>query len=444
MPASARFVLPLSLAALAAGCLAPGLDPAGGVDLAGGSLSFTPLALIDDVRAGGEPVIQITPRGTILVAAHPGWTHVRPPPGPNLVAPAEAQSYLWRSTDNGSTFAPVAAIGGAPAGPKGPWVGVSDPDFAVDAEGRVYFTDLGGLAYTSVLRSDDDGATWTLGNPVMPGPVDRQWLAAYGSDVWFVANYFQEERVLKSSDGGITWTRVGASHCGGDVWADPLDGTLYQGCGNAIDVSTDGGATWEVREVPDSQNDYRAFAEPLTDSAGTVYTTWTTRVEESEETEIWLASSKDKGATWSAPVAVSRPLGLHGTHFWPWLVVGDPGRVAVAWLGTENATDPAIATGDWFVYQATILAADTDAPVVTAARATDAVHVGPICQGGTGCQADPESTGDRRLGDFFEAAVDAEGRVHIVVASTTLVEDTIAHPAYVRQEGGPLLRASAS
>ncbi|MEA3200521.1 MAG: hypothetical protein QOE90_1949 [Thermoplasmata archaeon] len=67
---------------------------------------------------------------------------------------------------------------------------------------------------------------------------------------------------------------------------------------------------------------------------------------------------------------------------------------------------------------------------------------GHICQGGTGCQADPSPNGDRRLGDFFEAAVDAKGYVHVVYA--VALGDSISHPGYSRQTSGVSLLSGAA
>lgn len=72
-------------------------------------ISFTEPLIIDETRAGGEPVIAITHNGTVLVSAHPGWTHYHPSQDPThlgteLLEPASGQSYLWRSTDDGATW----------------------------------------------------------------------------------------------------------------------------------------------------------------------------------------------------------------------------------------------------------------------------------------------------------------------------------------------------
>lgn len=50
--------------------------------------TFIAPAIIDPVRSGGEPVIFFTPQDTRFVAAHLGYTHVTPLPGPEVLAPA--------------------------------------------------------------------------------------------------------------------------------------------------------------------------------------------------------------------------------------------------------------------------------------------------------------------------------------------------------------------
>ncbi|MFA5860656.1 MAG: sialidase family protein [Candidatus Thermoplasmatota archaeon] len=425
--------------ALLVGCVgAPGstdAPPSASSPTTSGGLSFT-VKLIDDVRAGGEPVIQVTQKGTLLVGAHPGWTHTRYPPSADLVTPASGQSYMWRSTDNGTTWKPLGLPMTDGVGPRGLGQGVSDPDFAMDSKGRVYFTDLEGLGSASVSWSDDDGATWLQGNDVAASfggaPIDRNWIATHGTDVYFMGNYFTGgENVLKSSDGGITWTKVGTSPCEQEFITND-DGALLIGCPTGIAVSTDGGAHFEKRDVPGASSKLRAMSAPALDSAGNVYVTW------ANESGIWLAGSPDLGKTWWQTIHVSQPLFAsgQGTHIWPWVVAGDAGRVAIDWYGTNSSGGPDKATGDWFVYQTTVLGADGSAPALYAAQVTPTpIFKGGICQGGTGCQADPTPAGDRRLGDFFEATADANGMV--LVAFSVVGSDSISHPGFARQTAGP-------
>lgn len=432
----ARLLVLALVLPILAGCVTGPVDTqsssGSGAAEAAAALAFTPMKLIDEVRAGGEPVLQITGTGAILVSAHPGWTHTRYPPSANLVTPATGQSYVWRSEDDGETWTPIGLPMTPGVGPRGVGQGVSDPDFAMDEDGRIYLTDLEALAAASVSWSDDDGKTWIMGNNVAStyGPIDRQWLATHGKDVYFMGNYFTEERVLKSTDRGLTWMQVGAANCGGDLVVRD-DGAILVGCGSGIDVSTDGGATFTRMDVPGAESSSRVMTEPALDAAGNAYTAWT------QEDGVFVAGTRDLGVTWTTPLKVSEGLGTM-THIWPWIVAGDEGRVAVVWYATTAEGGPADAKGDWHVYQATVLDALSAAPVLLNAQVTPTpIFQGGVCQRGTTCQADTTSEGDRRLGDFFEAAIDAEGNVH--VAYSVALGDAISHPGYSRQTAGPRL-----
>jgi photosystem II stability/assembly factor-like uncharacterized protein len=443
-----------SLAVLVlAGCVQPPsatLQPSSAMPSVVSRASTFVTKMIDTVRAGGEPVIQVTQKGTILVAAHPGWTHTRYPPSPDLVLPASGQSYMWRSTDNGSTWAPLGLPMTPGVGPRGLGQGVSDPDFAMDSKGTIYFTDLEALAAASVSWSTDDGQTWLLGNDLASaaggGTIDRNFLAAHGTDVYFEGNFAPGgETILKSSDGGMTWSKVGNPPCTDQQFVSDAKGDLLVGCPTGLAISTDSGAHWDKRLVPDAKTSIRSMAEPVLDGAGNVYVTW------SNESGVFLAGSPDLGKSWWTPINVALPLfpnasggsGASGTHVWPWVVAGDAGRVAVAWYATKADGGPRAAKGDWFVYETTVLGADSSSPRLYPAQVTPSpIFQGAICQGGTGCQLDPSPAGDRRLGDFFEATADQQGRLLVVYA--VALQDSISHPGFARETAGPLLVANAT
>ncbi|MEA3198632.1 MAG: hypothetical protein QOE90_60, partial [Thermoplasmata archaeon] len=345
-----RWALVLGLVVLA-GCVQSPAANVGKASLPAGLLEkplFAAPKILDQVRAGGEPVITITPKGTILVGAHPGWTHTRYPPSANLVTPATGQSYMWRSADNGTTFEPIGLPGANGMGPRGVGQGVSDPDFAIDKNGRIYFTDLEGLASASVSWSDDEGQTWLMGNDLAAAfggaPIDRNWIAAQGTDVYFMGNYFQSgEQVLKSSDGGMTWSVVGHPTCEQE-FVVPKAKEILVGCPTGLDVSTDDGAHFEPRLVPGAKASSRGMTQPALDGAGNVYVAWA-----QGNDSIMVAGTSDLGKTWSKPIDVAKIGGVAGTNVWPWVVAGDEGRVAVLWYGTNATGGPDQATGDWFV-----------------------------------------------------------------------------------------------
>lgn len=396
---------------------------------------FSPLTVIDDLRSGGEPSIAVTPTGTLIVAAHPGFTLHRKPAGPELVAPYAGQSYMWRSTDGGETWTYV----GLPvvnAGPRNAGPGFGDPNLDVGPDGTVYFTDLSGLAQITVAKSTDDGATWLHANPVSsPFPfVDRQWLASYGNDVYLEAQQAGlGARFFAKADAATLLFRYVSQPPGrgppGDMSADQRDGTIYIGDGGEFHRSTDGGATWETRGPGPADS---GSSEPGIDAAGNVYVAW------ASGKKVRFAATTDKGETFLPTIdltALAPELADGAAVLWPWVVAGDEGRVAVVWLAAPDDKDRATAAGDWFLYGAYLLDAHTGEPRVTVQRlAADPVHRGPVCNEGTiQCVGSP--TSDRRMGDMFEAALGPDGRLHVAVPVTT-GGGSVSHPAHVRQLAG--------
>lgn len=453
------------LAVPLAGCLSGGgsdevtpVSGDGGNDTAAGALNFSEPMLIDDLRAGGEPVIAATTEGTLIVSAHPGYTHVHPDAGSPAglvpaVVPTQGQSYLWRSTDGGETWEHVtllpAAGDAAPnTGPRGvQGHGVSDPDLSVDpTTGRIWLTDLEALASASVSWSDDDGETWLMGNDLASeGVVDRQWLASHNGTAYFTANYFSPpgRRVLASED-GLDWEEVGQlpGGCGGDFLASPASGHLYAGCGGGVALSTDGGATWTEVEAPVSSSG-PIESEPAVDAAGNVYLPG-----DPGQSDITVGYTTDDGETWGnfsvldhfPEIAES-----NGTVLWPWVSAGSEGRVAITFIGGPGEST-STAPGDWYLYAAIVLdATDPKNRTVHAAKLTpEPFHTAAICQSGTACQLTTATSdsGDRRLGDFFETTVDHDGFLHVTYPDTaTRPGDAVSHPGYIRQTGGPRLVA---
>ncbi len=429
--------------------------------------------LIDNVRSGGEPVIAVTDQGTIIVSSHPGWTHVHPtggdPTSPNLVAKANGQSYLWRSTDGGDTWQHIGLPVPVDAGPRSIGPGFSDPDLTIDDTGRIWYTDLIALAHQSVSYSDDDGATWMAGNVVAgAGPlVDRQWVGSHGDRVYLTANYFVDRSAgddtgggqgarpfQTTTDDGLTWTTLGYAPCGGDFVVDPRDGTIVMGCGLGFATSSDEGATWTVHEPPAGLHQGFFAHEPAIDMAGGIYTAMNGQpLTPGDPATVVVSYSPDRGGSWKqfdlGPL-INQTLGSPGTHVFAWVSAGSEGRVAVSWIGSPVVGTPASLDGDWFVYTAFIADAHTDQPIITMAQVTpDPVHRGPMCSSGTTCQAtslviDPindSHNGDRRMGDFFETTLDSDGNLLLAFADTVTAPDTISHPIFVKQTGGPSLLA---
>ncbi len=415
--------------------------------------AFTPTQILDDMRAGGEPVIAVTEEGTIIVSAHPGYTHFHPQPvSPELLVPSQSQVYLWRSTDGGESWEHVSLLpADSPnSGPRGLGQGVSDPDLSYDhTTGRIWLTDLEALAASSVSWSDDDGETWLMGNNIASGgPIDRQWLASHNGTAFFTGNYFPTSVWPPGSGGtttdfiasedGIVWEGRGMTPCNGDPVVNPTTGTIYQACGNGFTFSTDGGYDWEHVEGPVGCG----LCEIGIDAAGTVYMSGVT-----ENGTVSVAYTMDDGESWSDTLEITQYFpdlaeADDVVSIWPWTSAGSEGRLAVTFLaatGVDSRTDP---DGKWHAYTATIINATGGAPEIWPTRLTETpLHEGAVCVG-TVCQASTttSASGDRRLGDFFETTIDHEGRLHVAYTNTAEQPDhTVGHVAYHKQTEGPSL-----
>ncbi len=386
---------------------------------------------------GGEPSLAIDSEGRIFV---------------NPIG------RLYRSIDEGKTFQSIAY----------PGLFAHDSHVAIDDDDTVWVSDLGGyttlpVPSVSVYSSTDHGDSFPRGNPLASDTVanDRQWLAPMGGDKAFllfrhctvtgvvvcVDGGTAVSRLTKTTDGGQTWLPLTASF----EWesfalADPRDGTLYvvQANGKAIDVATstnDGQSFTQSRVTSRRTPVSNLFVNGAVDDDGNVYVAWTDK--DTSQYDVWMAYSRDRGAQWSQPIRVSSSV---GTHIFPWITAGGPGRVAVAWYGTsEVAATPDQASDDaeWFVFAAQSTDVFAEEPVFAQARATGVVHEGPICVGGATClvtlPGDPEQ--DRDLLDFLSTAVMPDGRLGIAFGNDGSSSTTKTQ--FVLQSGGPPLRATA-
>jgi hypothetical protein len=124
----------------------------------------------------------------------------------------------------------------------------------------------------------------------------------------------------------------------------------------------------------------------------------------------------------------------------PWIVAGDPGRVAIAWYETDNLADSndvaKMKDATWNV----ALAVSTDALNETAwfdvaNVSSEPVHKGSVSTRGLS-PGDPNPP-DRGLGDFFTIALDPEGKVHLAFGVGSRGEKFLT--THARQLAGPSL-----
>ena len=170
----------------------------------------------------------------------------------------------------------------------------------------------------------------------------------------------------------------------------------------------------------------RKNSEVATDSESNAYHVWT-----GADQGIYMARSTDSGDTWDSESIRISPAGIISTTF-PQTDAGDPGRIAVTYLGSENVsllntTD--IDGNNWngnghyapggvhyHIYVTYSLNALDEFPTFHTRRlSNDPVQVGAMCLNSGDCRSD-EGGSNRNLLDFNDLTIDLEGRVYIAFA----------------------------
>ncbi|HET6817851.1 MAG TPA: sialidase family protein [Mycobacteriales bacterium] len=458
-----RLLPTLAVAASIGGLLVPAHAATGG-------RQFSAAIHVDAQTADmtGEPSIAVAPDGAEYIVA---------PDGPGVRAPSAlggagtGGSLIWRSTDHGRTWTRLGSYDVPTGG--------GDSDIAVSPDGTLYASGLSYVACSTVARSTDRGDTW-LDDPVagcgrIPLANDRQWTAVDGSSTVYTAigdtvdaqidlvrSAMTNPVVVPSSTMQLSTTAD--YQWPGTVAVDQRNGNVYTvwnttGSPNDCDGAP-GGDACKPEQASSKQPDkvlismvprsattpaapitvasrrfdtYDSFVVDTVDKAGNIYVVWSERHPQQHETWTMLSVSRNGGRSWTAPTKVER---APATTVFPWVSAGDGGRIAVSYYGTTapgNSPQTVAKTSTWYVYSAF----STDGGrTFSEYRTTPPMHHGSICTSGTGC-----ATGSRNLLDFFETAVDGNGCLVTSYADNTVDPATGAVVSYVRQTGGPGLRA---
>jgi hypothetical protein len=404
----------------------------------------------------------------LLYGSHAGTTHVYGPAAADPTSAAFAQKYTGQvyyyfSRDDGRTWTfvdrtlPPKNLAGS---------GFSDPDFATDTAGHVYVSEIN-LANVAVSRSTTRGRSYDLQNFFGQTITDRQWMEGDRQNhLYLVGNAFAGgtfptqpvgnvgHHVYKSTDGGLTFGE-GVSHPGGlgDIQVNKRNGILYEAdyedgkLGMAMFRNARRGSLkYKVHPIAKGVDMLSHWPSFDIDRKGNLYIVWDESGRGSRPAGVWYSYSENAGRDWKKPVRVD---GNNHTDIWPWLAVGDPGRVAIAWLEADvKLPDHDAETSGshgWRVKAGATLTGlgcgRSNKPGFRRATATDdPIHRGTICQGGTACQA---MGIDRRLGDYFSIEIAGNGLMWAGY-SDTRQGGSVALPGLVRQRSGPRFLAPRS
>jgi hypothetical protein len=330
--------------------------------------------------------------------------------------------------------------------------GGGDMDFALSQPGpgeipRVYMSSLAAATVSSAV-SEDTGKSWLL-NPsaTLATTEDRQWNIASGRD--YSAIWVREPitgpgfYLYQSIDGGKTYPFVAQAYplngTGGQPVVNHITGTVYgviSSGSNLIfakgrrDPLTGIVTTFTTSTISSGISHGNLFPVIKVDRSANLYVCW------SDTKAVYYRYSVDDGTTWSAPIRVSSGP-ASGAAVMPAMAVGDAGRLAFAWYGT-NLPSHTDSRADWHVWFAQTLDGLSSAPGFTQLRAVDRIiHHGNISLGGLNL-TNPNL--NRNLIDFFQMDVDPlTGGVGI--AFTDDHNDFDGHTYITRQVAGPSLFA---
>ena len=399
----------------------------------GSPVDEPPLPLVfkfsDVGEDGAEPSIGVTSSGCIFFIAF---------------------EKVMRSCDHGASWEDVT-------GPLCAFQ-TNDPYGWVDpVTDRIFNVQMQGLQTSWICWSDDDGETW-IGNPHDSGTTPLNDHIKLASGPWTSSGYgiggqfsqtFYDQAVyycynklagifcFTSFDGGATFeaggqlfglaTTNGGLH--GAITSAP-DGTVYvtpRVETPTVIVSKDNGLTWFDRTMgEDEGTPYpRKNSEVATDTQSNAYHIWT-----GADEGVYMATSTDSGQSWTQTSVRISPNEVISTAF-PQVDAGDPGRIAITYLGSENSSELnqsnidgepwdgnahyANANVSYYLYVTYSLNALDPNPVFHTVRASaDPVQIGSICLNSGDCRDIGGS--NRNLLDFNDLHIDREGRVYIAFA----------------------------
>ncbi len=406
--------------------------------------------------------------------------------GSQGVAPLQAD--VWKSVDHGSSWThgagpiPQCATSCSPFGVDRDWVAASILPPATKtshAEVVLMYHDFYGPSQIWVNISHDGGATFGAPQEVLASPAVTSG-AVTGTLV------AQGYTFCNTVPAGVGIAPPGTPHAG-RIFVAWIAADLAQnatGCNVTmlqsfhtlwISYSDDNGKTWTPQQAFDAgfgHDSSTPFVGFTLDKVGNPYfglainlssnpavcsaesTAGTVQSDTSCEYDMYVVWSADGGLTWdgggglipgsAANAYRVNPPGETGTHFFPSIAAGDPGKVDVAYLRTTEilptdafgkadpggcagpgpangnpTTYPPICSWNLYAAQSVNLSQGVSKATWSITQITTTpMHVGDICNLGIFCVA-PSS--NRNLLDFITEDLDPKGCAHIAYADDNAV-----------------------
>ncbi|MEY2480054.1 MAG: hypothetical protein QOI04_981 [Verrucomicrobiota bacterium] len=301
------------------------------------------------------------------------------------------------------------------------------------------------VANLSTGNSINKAASYNL-NPLgnITGGVegdDRQWMAAFGTDTFYllyrtldpVVGFIHQSKTIGAQPAGLVYqpaVTLGSVGQTGGIDVDQGDGTVYASFSDGR-VAT--GIPDPILGFPTSYTFHQAGSDPngvnhlfFTVKVGGDHTVY---VIYSNDHDIFMSHSTDRGATWAPRVRVSNLPG-GGVNIFPWIEVShtQPGTVGVAWFGTTNSANNDAA--DWNVYYAYCNNATATNPTFYQVKASDhVIHAANISEGGL------TGAANRNLLDYMQVCFDPVGAAVLSFADDH--NDYTGQTYVTRQISGP-------
>lgn len=290
---------------------------------------------------------------------------------------------LLRSNDEGASWVDVT-----PPLPEAMPTLASDTGISVAPDGSLWFTRFWPyLGPTMGCTSVDHGASWTCDNLAIVGPTDRMWIAGLDARRGYVQAFhgftaFQWSYTDSGSARYVPYA-VGERSFGivsNMVYDDAADAVRQLGdCTGAgtgtISLLRIDGEAPLIGSVPTNVPKVQAICW-LVEDAGVLWTTGEPTLDEKGSRGVVAARSLDGGATWALLPVSQAPATATFSY-----IGAHRDRAAVVYYGADEPGQADLTFTTWNVYVAETSDARAAHPTWIERRIAAAIHLGIICIG---------------------------------------------------------------